>query len=162
MLSTPLVANGDNKKLAQLLKVPLEENGFFLEAHVKLRPIDFATDGVFLCGSAKWPADIAECVVQGYAAASRVGTLLSHKTLETEGATACLPEKNKKLCTGCNICVRICPFNAIIKDAQGYAFIREALCKGCGVCGSSCPEKAIIMKNFTDDQILSEINALRR
>ncbi|MHA1334463.1 MAG: CoB--CoM heterodisulfide reductase iron-sulfur subunit A family protein [Promethearchaeota archaeon] len=160
VLSTPLIANEDNKNLAQMLKVPLEENGFFLEAHVKLRPVDFATDGIFLAGTAKWPVNIAESISQGYAAAARASTILAHDTLKIEGITASLPEFRREMCTGCNICVRICPFNAIIKDERGYAYIQEALCKGCGVCGASCPERAIIIKHFTNEQILSEIYAL--
>ncbi|MHA1148277.1 MAG: CoB--CoM heterodisulfide reductase iron-sulfur subunit A family protein [Promethearchaeota archaeon] len=162
VLSMPLVANRDNKQLAQLLKVPLEENGFFLEAHVKLRPIDFATDGIFLCGTAKWPANIAESIEQGYAAAARASTILSHDRLQVDGTTAFLPHADISLCTGCNICIKICPFHAIVKDEQGYAHIQEALCKGCGVCGATCPEKAITIKQFTDEQILSEIFAFAR
>ena len=95
VLSTPLVSNADNKELAQMLKVPLESNGFFLEAHVKLRPSDFATDGIYICGSAKWPVDITEAISQGYSAASRARTILSHSEIEVEGATSTLPEYNK-------------------------------------------------------------------
>ncbi|MFX1409485.1 MAG: CoB--CoM heterodisulfide reductase iron-sulfur subunit A family protein [Promethearchaeota archaeon] len=159
VLSTPLVANSDNKKLAQLLKVPLEANGFFLEAHVKLRPNDFATDGVYIGGSAKWPVDITETISQGYAAASRASTILSHETIEVEGATSSLPEYNKSLCTGCEICIKVCPFHAIKKNENDEIEIIQALCKGCGVCGATCTNNAIVIKHFTDDQILSEIYA---
>ncbi|MCJ7650115.1 MAG: FAD-dependent oxidoreductase, partial [Candidatus Lokiarchaeota archaeon] len=100
VLSTPLVANNDNKNLAQMLKVPLEANKFFLEAHVKLRPNDFATDGIYIGGSAKWPVDITEAITQGYATAARASRVLSHKSLEVEGATSYLPEYNKSLCSG--------------------------------------------------------------
>jgi len=159
VLSTPLVANSDNKDLAQLLKVPLEANGFFLEAHVKLRPNDFATDGIYIGGSAKWPVDITETISQGYAAASRASTILSHDTIEVEGATSILPEYNKSLCTGCEVCIKVCPYNAIIKNENDEIEIIQALCKGCGLCAATCTNKALVIRHFTDDQILSEIYA---
>jgi heterodisulfide reductase subunit A len=157
VLSSPLIANKDNKELAQLLKVPLESNKFFLEAHVKLRPSDFATDGVFIGGSAKWPVDITEAITQGYAAASRASTILSHETIKVEGATSSLPEYNKNLCTGCEVCIKVCPYHAIRKTEEDEIEIIEALCKGCGVCGATCTNQAIVIKHFTDPQILSEI-----
>jgi heterodisulfide reductase subunit A len=159
VLSTPLVANTDNKELAQMLKVPTEANNFFLEAHVKLRPSDFATDGVYIGGSAKWPVDISESITQGYSAASRASTILSHNTVEVEGATSSLPEYNKNLCTGCEVCIKVCPFHAIKKNENDEIEIIEALCKGCGLCGATCTNHALVIKHFTDDQILSEIYA---
>ncbi|MFW9867460.1 MAG: CoB--CoM heterodisulfide reductase iron-sulfur subunit A family protein [Candidatus Thorarchaeota archaeon] len=159
VLSTPLVANTDNKALAQMLKVPLEENQFFLEAHVKLRPMDFATDGVYVCGSAKWPVDITESITQGYAAASRASTIISHDTIEVEGATSFLPDYNKSLCSGCEVCVTVCPYKAIRKNEEDEIEITQVLCKGCGVCGATCTNHAIIIRHFTDEQILSEIYA---
>ncbi|MHA1148284.1 MAG: CoB--CoM heterodisulfide reductase iron-sulfur subunit A family protein [Promethearchaeota archaeon] len=160
VLSTPLIANKDNKELGQLLKVPLEENQFFLEAHVKLRPVDFATDGVFIAGTAKWPVDIAESISQGYGAASRASTILSHGILKVEGATANLPEWNKDLCKGCEVCIQVCPYKAISKDKNDEIVIQRALCKGCGTCASTCTKKAITIYHFTNEQILSEIFAL--
>jgi len=159
VLSTPLVSNNDNKALAQMIKVPLEENGFFLEAHVKLRPMDFATAGVFVCGSAKWPVDISESISQGYAAAARASTIISHDTIEVEGATSFLPDYNKSLCTGCEVCIKVCPYNAINKNEEDEIVITQVLCKGCGVCGATCTNHAIIIRHFTDQQILSEIYA---
>ncbi|TES99460.1 MAG: CoB--CoM heterodisulfide reductase iron-sulfur subunit A family protein [Promethearchaeota archaeon] len=159
VLSTPLVSNNDNKALAQMIKVPLEENGFFLEAHVKLRPMDFATAGVFICGSAKWPVDITESISQGYAAAARASTIISHDTIEVEGATSFLPDYNKSLCTGCEVCIKVCPYNAISKNEEDEIVITQVLCKGCGVCGATCTNHAIIIRHFTDQQILSEIYA---
>lgn len=160
VLSTPLIANDDNKELAQLLKVPLEANKFFLEAHVKLRPNDFATDGVYVGGSAKWPVDITEAITQGYAAAARASTILSHDMIEVEGATSNLPEYNKSLCSGCEICIKVCPYQAIKKNENDEIEIIEALCKGCGVCGATCMNQAIVIRHFTNDQIYSEIYAL--
>ncbi len=159
VLSTPLIANDGNKELAQMLKVPLEENKFFLEAHVKLRPMDFATDGVFICGAAKWPVDITESITQGYAAAGRASTIISHDTIEVEGATSFLPDYNRDLCTGCEVCINVCPYKAISKNEDDEIVITQVLCKGCGVCGATCTNHAIIIRHFTDEQILSEIYA---
>ena len=156
VLSTPLIANPDSKNLAKMLKVPLEENHFFLEAHVKLRPVDFATDGIYVCGSAHWPADIPEAISQAYAAASRASTIISKDVLEVEGAIA---EVDEDLCVGCGICIKICPYNAISMDDNGIAHVTEASCKGCGLCGATCPEKAITNHHFTTKQILAQILA---
>ena len=157
VLSTPLIANEDSDKLAKMLKVPLEENNFFLEAHVKLRPVDFATDGIFVCGSAHWPADVAESTSQANAAASRASRILWKDTLEVEGSTA---EVIEELCIGCEACIRICPYKAITKDEEtDTAIVNRVVCKGCGLCGASCPKKAIIIHHFTGDQIRAEILA---
>lgn len=156
VLSTPLIANPDSVDLSKMLKVPLEENHFFLEAHVKLRPVDFATDGIYVCGSAHWPADIPETISQAYAAASRASTIISKDVLEVEGAIA---EVDEDLCVGCGICIKICPYNAISKDKNGIAHVTEASCKGCGLCGATCPENAITNHHFTTKQILAQILA---
>ncbi|MBD3212427.1 MAG: 4Fe-4S dicluster domain-containing protein [Candidatus Lokiarchaeota archaeon] len=158
VLSTGIVApSEENLSLAKMLKVPLNEDDFFLEAHVKLRPVDFATEGIFLCGTTRGPSTISESIAQANSAVSRATTILSKDKLVVGGIVS---RVDKDLCTGCKICVRICPFNAIVKDEEGYAHVHEALCKGCGLCGASCPEKAIEIKHFTSEQILSEIYAL--
>jgi heterodisulfide reductase subunit A len=156
VLSTPLVANEDVVEIAKMLKVPVQENNFFLEAHVKLRPVDFATDGIFVCGSAHWPADISESVSQAYAAASRASTILSKSYLEVEGSTA---EVNNDLCVGCEVCVKLCPYKAISRNDEDRIVVNKVLCKSCGVCGASCPHNAIIIHHFTSDQVISEINS---
>jgi heterodisulfide reductase subunit A len=156
VLSTPLIQWEDAKELSKLLKVPLGADGFFFEAHVKLRPVDFATDGIFVCGTAHSPKTIGESIAQAYAAASRAGIPMALGRVRTEAITALVDEG---LCTGCGTCVKLCPYNAIRKDDQGIARVNDVLCKGCGVCAASCPEKAIDMRHFSDAQVLAEATA---
>ena len=160
VLSAATLPNPDNKRIAEMLKVPLTKDGFFLEAHMKLRPVDFATDGVFLCGMAHWPKFIDESISQACAAAARAATILSKKTLDAEGTVAHIDED---LCIGCGVCISICPYKAIAKDENGLAKVNEVLCKGCGTCAASCPERAIMMHQFTDEQLIAQgIAVLRR
>lgn len=157
VLSTPLVANDESKQLSQMLKVPLEENGFFLEAHVKLRPVEFATDGIFLCGCARWPSNVSDTISQANAAAAKASAILNKGEITVEGSTAFIDEEK---CVGCQICMKICPYNAIMKDEEDKMIVKTVLCKGCGLCGATCPHEAITINHFTDDQIISQINAL--
>jgi heterodisulfide reductase subunit A len=156
VLSTPLVQTEDAKELSKMLKVPIGADGFFFEAHVKLRPVDFATDGIFVCGTAHSPKTIPESIAQAYAAASRAGIPMALKRVRTEAITSVVDEV---LCTGCGTCVKLCPYNAIQKDERGVARVNDVLCKGCGVCAASCPEKAITMRHFSDKQVLAEATA---
>jgi heterodisulfide reductase subunit A len=159
VLSAATIPNPGNKALAEKLKVPLTKDGFFLEAHMKLRPVDFATEGVFLCGMAHSPKYIDESIAQACAAASRAATVLSKKTLETEGTIASVVED---LCSGCRVCERMCPYGAIeiqIVNGKPVAHVLEALCKGCGSCGTACPTKAIALGHFTHEEILAQIDA---
>ncbi len=156
VLSTPLVPTEDAKELSKLLKVPQTADGFFLEAHVKLRPVDFATDGIFVCGTAHSPKTISESVAQAYATASRAGIPMALGQVKTEAITAYVDEK---LCTGCGTCVKLCAYSAIRKNDRGVAGVNDVLCKGCGVCAASCPEKAVNMRHFSDKQILAEATA---
>jgi len=153
VLSTPLVQHEDAKELSQILKVPLGPDGFFFEAHVKLRPIDFATDGIYVCGTAHSPKDTAESVSQALGVASRAAIPMAVKRLRTEAITATVDEI---LCSGCGTCVTICPYGAIEKDEKGVARVTAVVCKGCGTCGASCPEKAISMRHFTDEQVVAQ------
>ena len=153
VLSTPLVKSEDATELSKLLKVPIGADGFFLEAHFKLRPVDFATDGIFLCGTAHGPKTVAESITQAYAAASRAGIPMALGKIRAEAITACV---NDAKCTGCGTCVKLCPYNAIRKNESGVAKVNDVLCKGCGVCSASCPEKAINMRHFSDAQIIAE------
>jgi heterodisulfide reductase subunit A len=156
ILSAATIPYLDNADLAQMLKVPLSKHKFFLEAHMKLRPVEFATEGIFLCGLAHSPKFFEECVSQASAAVSRAATILSKKTLEAEGMVSTIDEN---ICTGCGTCVVICPFNAIDKDINGIARVTEVLCKGCGTCAASCPEKAASIKQFTDEQLIAQVVA---
>jgi heterodisulfide reductase subunit A len=159
-LSVATVPSPDNKRLASMLKVPLTVDGFFLEAHMKLRPLDFATDGIFLCGMAHWPKTIEESISQACGAAARAALILSKKVLEAEATVSHVDEN---LCIGCGLCISLCPYGAIEKDEKGIARTNEVLCKGCGTCAASCPKRAITMHQFTDEQIVAQgIAALRR
>jgi len=162
VLSAATIPNPDNERIAQMLKVPLTKDRFFLEAHMKLRPVDFATDGVFLCGLAHSPKLVEESISQACGAAARAATILSKKRLEVEGAIA---NVNEDLCSGCRICEAVCEYGAIEmkeKDGKLVSSVLEALCKGCGVCGSTCPTGAISMLHFTDEEILAQVRATLR
>jgi len=158
-LSAAIIPNPDNKHIGEMLKVPLTKDGFFLEAHMKLRPVDFQTDGIFLCGMAHSPKFIDESISQACAAAARAATILSKKTLEMEGIVA---NVNEDLCSGCRICEHLCPYGAIEMKEENRtvtAHVIEALCKGCGVCGAACPTKAITLRHFTTEEIMSQVKA---
>lgn len=156
ILSTPLVAQPDAATLSQLLKVPLGQDGFFQEAHVKLRPVDFATDGVYVCGACRGPADISESVSQAAAAASRASIPLANGFVQAEALTSRVDETK---CSGCGTCVEACPYSALRKNEEGITEVIAAACKGCGCCGATCPEGAITMTHYTDQQLLAEAKA---
>jgi len=163
VLSAGIVANEDNKTIGQYLKVPLNKDGFFLEAHMKLRPIDFATDGVFLTGMAHFPKAVEESIVQSQAASSRAATVLSKDSIELEGIISKVVDEN---CDGCAFCVDPCPYRGItlVEYMSGDAIkktveVNEVLCKGCGTCMATCPKKGIFVKGFTLAQISAQVNA---
>jgi heterodisulfide reductase subunit A len=160
VLSAGIYANREeNEQLAKLLKVPLNEDNFFLEAHVKLRPVDFATEGVFVAGLAHCPKTIEDSITQANAAVSRACTILSKDEIEAEGKTA---RVNMARCIGCGMCVDICAYNAIelIEDRRfgTVASINQALCKGCGACSGNCRCAAIDISGFTGEQIFAMIS----
>ncbi len=164
VLSAGIVASRENnEELSKFFKVPLNEDGFFLEAHVKLRPVDFATEGVFLCGLAHSPKHIEETIAQAQAAAARAQTVLSKEKYKAEPKIAAV---NEDLCDGCGICEGVCEFGAIeivtevVDDKEiKLAKVNEALCKGCGGCIAACPSGAMEQKGFTSDQIYAMIDA---
>jgi heterodisulfide reductase subunit A len=159
-LAAAVVPSAATKELAGLFKVTLSPDGFFKEAHVKLRPVEFAADGVYLCGLAHYPKFIQETINQSYGAAGRALTLLSNDLVVASGSV-CQVKENK--CIGCAACVEACAYGALeLRDTkQGKkATINPVLCKGDGLCNSKCPTGAIQLKHYTDEEILSEIDAL--
>jgi heterodisulfide reductase subunit A-like polyferredoxin len=156
VLSTGIIPQ-ENKTLAQLLKVPLNEDEFYSEAHVKLRPIDFSADGIFLCGLAHSPRFIEESIMQAKATGARAATILSKKYLETKGNIARVVSRN---CAGCQICVEMCPYDAISFDEERkIVVVNEILCQGCGACSVVCPSGTSQQNTFTKRQIVSMIDA---
>jgi len=157
VLSAGIEPNPDNEALARLLKLPLNEDGFFLEAHVKLRPVDFAADGIYLAGLAHSPRFLDETIAQAQAAAMRAVTLLSKKELE---ATPIIASVNPRLCSACGLCVEVCPYDArVLEPGAPHAEVIEVLCQGCGACIVACPNKASQQKGFEFGQLFSMVDA---
>ncbi|HJH32250.1 MAG TPA: CoB--CoM heterodisulfide reductase iron-sulfur subunit A family protein [Methanosarcinaceae archaeon] len=166
-LSAPLVAPETNEGLGSLFKVPLDSNKFFLEAHIKLRPVEFATEGVFLCGTAQAPKLVDEAVSQALAAASRACTILSSDFLETIGNVSVV---DPELCIGCGRCTMVCPYKApelkeVVVETEEITYttkkceINPTVCKGCGSCAAECPTGAITSRHYTAPQIMAVIKA---
>lgn len=167
VLSAPMIAPESNVELAKLFKVPMDKNGFFLEAHAKLRPVEFATTGILLCGTAQAPKLIDEGIAQASGAAAKACVLLSKVEMETDAMIAVVDEKQ---CIGCGTCIKICPFNApqlidVEVKAEEVVYlakksrINPAMCKGCGSCAASCPTGAISPRGFTAPQIKAAVRA---
>ncbi len=159
VLSTGVVPDPYNEELSRLLKVPLDAHGFFMEAHIKLRPVDFASSGIFLCGGSHAPGTISELIAKAQAAAGRAAIVLAKKELEAGGVVATVDQEK---CTACLTCLRECPFDAVFINAQGLAEIEPVKCQGCGICAADCPAKAIQLGQFEDAQELSMIEELFR
>ncbi|MBI4677212.1 MAG: CoB--CoM heterodisulfide reductase iron-sulfur subunit A family protein [Elusimicrobia bacterium] len=162
-LSTPTVPHPENKDLAQMLKVPLDPNGFFLEAHMKLRPVDFATEGVFLCGAAHFPKTPDETIAQSLGAAARAATVLAKDAMEL---SANISHVINDGCDGCAYCVEPCPYKAVtlleyMREGaiKKMVEVNESLCKGCGVCQATCPKKGIVVRGFRLEQIAAMVEA---
>ena len=158
-LSAAVIPPADNKDIAQFFKVPLGPDDFFKEAHVKLRPVEFAAEGVYLCGMAHYPKHIPEAINQAYGASGRVLTLLSHDIVTVSGAVC---EVDEGKCMGCGACISACTYGAIEfrETRQGKkAVVNPVICKGDGLCNAKCPTGAISLKHFTDKEILSQIDA---
>jgi heterodisulfide reductase subunit A len=156
VLSSAIIPR-ENAELASLMKLPRTSEGFFLEAHMKLRPVDFASDGMYLCGLAHSPKPLDESIAQAAAAVSRACTLLSHDTIRVGGVVARVDEEK---CAACLTCVRVCPYDVPFINEEGVAQIDSARCQGCGSCASECPGKAIELQHFTDKGIIAKSIAL--
>jgi heterodisulfide reductase subunit A len=165
VLSMPVTPQPDAHAIAARFKVPVDADGFLLEAHVKLRPVDFASDGIFMAGLAHYPKSLDESIIQALAAAARAGRILSRETLTAGGRVAVV---DPALCTGCLTCVRICPFNVPriqpdlvgVGGIMGAAQFEAAICQGCGSCAAECPARAIQLMHYTDSQIIAKLDAL--
>jgi heterodisulfide reductase subunit A len=159
VLSAAVIPSADSKEVAALFKVTLNPDGFFQEAHVKLRPVDFGAEGVYLCGIAHYPKHITEAVSQAYGAAGRALTLLSHDTVTASGSVC---EVDEDMCVSCGACITACTYGAIdfIETVRGRkAKVNPVLCKGDGLCNTKCATGAIVLKHYTDEAILDQIDA---
>jgi heterodisulfide reductase subunit A len=158
-LAAAVVPSAGAGEISRFFKVPLGPDGFFQEAHVKLKPVEFAAAGVYLCGMAHYPKHIPEAVNQAYGAAGRALTLLSHDIVTVSGSV-CAVTENK--CMGCGACISVCTYGAIEfrKTRQGQkAIVNPVICKGDGLCNAVCPTGAIVLKHFTDEELLAQIDA---
>jgi heterodisulfide reductase subunit A len=160
VLASAIIPKKENP-LARMFKVTQNDDGFFMEAHVKLRPVDCATEGVFICGLAHAPKPVDESIAQAQAAATRGITLLAKKKIQMSGTAA---KTNPMLCSSCSTCINICPYSAPSFTEEGpfagKAEINPVLCKGCGLCVASCRSGAIQLKGFDNDQIFEQIFSL--
>jgi len=146
----------ETEDLAKMFKVPRNPEGFFLEAHMKLRPVDFATDGVYVAGLVHWPKPTEECIAQAKAAASRASTVLARDYIMAGGVAAVIDED---MCSGCQACVECCPFGAIsYLEQEARCDVNQALCKGCGTCAATCPSEAICLLGFSHEQLYTQID----
>ena len=157
ILSTGLRPQEDAQNLAQTYKLTRNSDGYFMEAHVKLRPVDFASEGLFLAGLAHAPKNLEETISQALAAAGRAGTLLSRESLTVSGIIA---KHNRDICMSCLACFRACPFGSPFIDEDGRVSHNEVKCAGCGICAGVCPAKAFQVNCFRDDQILAMIDSV--
>ena len=155
VLSTPLIPHKDEVLLARMLKIPISPDGFLMEAHLKLRPVDTTMDGIYLAGIASGPKDVPESIISAKAAAARASILMANRKMRAEAITAVVDED---LCIGCGLCEEICPYGAP-RIEEGKCKMIEALCRGCGACAAECPRRAITMRHYGDQQMLAQVEA---
>ena len=154
-LSTPLIPRKEEVILARMLKIPISQDGFLMEAHLKLRPVDTQMDGIFLAGVASGPKDVPETIISAKAAAARAATLMANKKMKTEALTSVVDEEE---CIGCGLCEEICSYGAHYLE-EGKSHTIAAICRGCGACAAECPRRAITMQHYTDEQVLAQVKA---
>jgi heterodisulfide reductase subunit A len=157
VLTTAIVPSEENDKVGTAFKIPLTLECFFLEAHMKLKPVDFASEGLFLCGSCHTPKFIDESVAQAQAVAARAVRILSSEVMEISGVVSVVDAEK---CAACLTCVRTCPYDVPQINADGVAEIEVAMCHGCGICASECPAKAIQLRHYKDAQVIAKTEAL--
>ena len=157
VLAAPMVPRADRAELSELLRVPLNADGFFLEAHMKLRPVDFASEGLFLCGTAHAPKFLSEAISQANAVAGRAASVLARKKMSVSGQIAWIdPDK----CISCLTCVHVCPYLAPHVNEFNKAEVQGTVCMGCGSCTAECPAKAISLRHYLDAQVLGALDGL--
>jgi heterodisulfide reductase subunit A2 len=157
VLAAPMTPGADRNELSELLRVPLNADGFFLEAHMKLRPVDFASEGLFLCGTAHAPKFTTEAISQANAVAGRAASILGRKQMSVSGQIAWVdPDK----CISCMTCVHVCPYMAPQINEFNKAEVQGSVCMGCGSCTAECPAKAITLRHYLDAQVLAAVNSL--
>ena len=157
VLSAAIRPHPEAESVSRALKVPLNADGFFLEAHMKLRPLDFPSDGIFLAGLAHAPKSMSESISQAKGAAARAATVISQPVMYRSGIVS---EVDQTSCAGCLTCVRLCPYDVPVIDEEGVAYIEPASCQGCGVCASACPRKAITTRHYDDRQLVAKVDVL--
>jgi heterodisulfide reductase subunit A len=159
VLSAAVVPSADSQDVARQFKVSMNPDGFFQEAHVKLRPVDSAADGLFICGTAHYPKHISETIAQALGAAGRAGVLLSQESVTASGAICRVAEDE---CVSCGACMTACRYGAISwnETSEGKkALVNPALCKGDGLCCAKCPTDAIVLRHFTKQEVFNQIDA---
>ncbi len=158
VLSAAIRPHPETETLGALMKIPRNDVGFFMEAHMKMRPLDFASEGIYLCGLAHGPKYINETLAQARGAAARAAGVLSKDFLQVSGEVSVV---DPELCASCLTCVRACPYNVpVIDPATNRAYIETASCQGCGICASVCPRKAIRLQHHTDEQVLAKVQVM--
>ena len=155
VLSTGIVPR-DTEELATMLRVPRNDNGFFIEAHAKLRPVDLASEGIFMAGTAHGPKNVSETIAQAQAAVGRAATILANEKLKLSGVFSTVIPEN---CAVCLTCVRACPYGIPVINEEHTAYINPALCQGCGICVAECPAKTITLGRFQDENINAKLKS---
>jgi heterodisulfide reductase subunit A len=157
VLAVGMRPRSDGKLLQNLLKIPLSNEGYFLEKHPKLSPLETNTDGIYVCGCAQYPKNIEDTLAQAGGAAAKASIPMARGKVKADSVVSVVEDEK---CTGCATCELLCPFGAISKKEDGKALVTSALCKGCGVCRASCPENAITVPHFTNEQMIAQISAI--